>query len=182
MNNPEQEPRIYIADLSAYNNGKLHGAWTPADDEAVVWDCARQLLSTSPEPDAEEIAVHDHEGFEGYSVGEYEPIARIAQVARLIKEHGRAGAVWLNIHGTEAFDRDFNDDYIGTFDSESELEDHLYESYGFEDLMKQVHAMMSDEQAIYVQFDIEQWIHDATLGGGLYIEQDAGTLHAFWVY
>ena len=48
------EPRIYVADLAAYNNGKLHGVWVDAalelDDiqEAVV-----KMLKASPEGFAE---------------------------------------------------------------------------------------------------------------------------------
>ena len=61
MNN---EIQIYVADLAAYNNGKLHGMWidtTQSVDE--IFDIIKTLLESSPEEDAEEFAIHDHEGF-----------------------------------------------------------------------------------------------------------------------
>ena len=60
---------IYVACLAAYNNGRLHGAWidlegdTDEDDlqEGIAW-----ILATSPEPGAEEWAMHDSCGLPSY--------------------------------------------------------------------------------------------------------------------
>lgn len=54
-------PRIYVACLAAYNNGKLHGEWIDLDGTEDVPERIQEVLKTSPEPDAEEWAVHDHE-------------------------------------------------------------------------------------------------------------------------
>jgi antirestriction protein len=64
--------RLYIACLAAYNNAKLHGEWVEVsgDLEELQGEISR-ILSESPEPDAEEWAVHDHEGFGSYNVTEY---------------------------------------------------------------------------------------------------------------
>ncbi|MDT8398118.1 MAG: antirestriction protein ArdA [Pseudomonadales bacterium] len=44
------EIRIYVADLAAYNNGKLHGVWINAcDDLDDMQDQINKMLSTSPE-------------------------------------------------------------------------------------------------------------------------------------
>jgi hypothetical protein len=52
-------PRIYLACLAAYNNGRLHGAWVDADQGADhIWNELRKMLRASPEPDAEEWAIH----------------------------------------------------------------------------------------------------------------------------
>ncbi len=47
---PERAPpRIYVADLAAYNNGHLHGAWLdPSRDEDEVWEDINTMLSSSP--------------------------------------------------------------------------------------------------------------------------------------
>ena len=77
--NPEVEPRdrlrIYVASLSDYNAGRLHGAWIDAAQEPeqieaeIAW-----MLKQSPEPIAEEWAIHDHEGFGGVRLSEYEQV------------------------------------------------------------------------------------------------------------
>ena len=57
-------PRIYVACLAAYNNGELHGAWIDADQDAdAIREEIAVILTTSPEPNAEEWAIHDYEGF-----------------------------------------------------------------------------------------------------------------------
>ena len=65
------EIRIYVADLAAYNNGCLHGVWiNPCDDLEDIQSQINEMLADSLEEDTEEYAIHDHEGFEGYPVGE----------------------------------------------------------------------------------------------------------------
>ncbi len=62
------EIRIYVADLAAYNNGKLHGVWINAcDDLEVIQKQINEMLESSPERFAEEYAIHDYEGFGGYA-------------------------------------------------------------------------------------------------------------------
>ena len=57
------ERRIYVADLAADNAGKLHGRWINATtDTAAMWAEVKAMLDASPEPGAEEFAIHDHEG------------------------------------------------------------------------------------------------------------------------
>jgi len=70
-----EEIRIYVADLAAYNNGKLHGVWIDAtQDLDDIQEQINAMLEKSPEGFAEEYAIHDDEGFGGYSVGEYDGI------------------------------------------------------------------------------------------------------------
>ncbi len=57
-------PSIYVACLASYNNAILHGVWidaTQSEDEIMeeIWS----MLENSPEPNAEEYAIHDYEGF-----------------------------------------------------------------------------------------------------------------------
>lgn len=60
---------VYVACLASYNAGRLHGAWVDLEEcqdvddlqEAINW-----VLRHSPEPGAEEWAVHDSCGLPGY--------------------------------------------------------------------------------------------------------------------
>ena len=57
-------PRIYVADLAAYNSGKLHGVWIDAtEDLEDIQTQVQEMLKKSPEPFTEEYAIHDYEYF-----------------------------------------------------------------------------------------------------------------------
>lgn len=89
-------PRIYIACLAAYNNGRLHGRWIDADqppEDIHAEVCA--MLAGSPEPLAEEWAIHDYEGFGALRLSEWESFERLSAIARGIVEHGGAFSAWL---------------------------------------------------------------------------------------
>jgi len=51
-------PRVYVACLAAYNNGRLHGAWIEVTKPDVIMEHVRAMLAASPEPNAEEWAIH----------------------------------------------------------------------------------------------------------------------------
>jgi antirestriction protein len=89
--------QIYVACLAAYNNGYLHGQWIDLDETLdTVWEQVHAILKSSPIPDAEEWAIHDYEGFEGYNLGEYEGIEKAHTLAQFILEHGELGGLLLN--------------------------------------------------------------------------------------
>lgn len=55
-----QTPRIYVASLSDYNNGLLHGEWIDAGQEPdEIHEQVQAMLAESESPGAEEWAIHD---------------------------------------------------------------------------------------------------------------------------
>jgi len=56
--------RAYVADLAAYNSGRLIGAWIGLDglDADEIRTAVSAVLAASPFPGAEEYAVHDWDG------------------------------------------------------------------------------------------------------------------------
>src|SRR4051812_38892101 len=94
------EIRIYVADLAAYNSGILHGVWIDATlDVEDIQEQIDAMLKASPVADAEEYAIHDHEGFDGYSLGEYEGIQAAHDVAAFIEEYPDFGAMLISNFG-----------------------------------------------------------------------------------
>ena len=92
----KSEPKIYVACLAAYNSGRLHGAWIRANqDENAIRAEIAVMLSRSPIVVAEEYAIHDFEGFEGATVGEYTSVGAVAAMASFIVEHGELGGAVL---------------------------------------------------------------------------------------
>jgi len=82
-------PRIYVACLAAYNSSCLHGRWIDATTPDEIWEQVRAMLADSPEPDAEEWAIHDYEGFEGANLFEYASFETVCELADFIEEHGK---------------------------------------------------------------------------------------------
>ena len=89
------EARIYVASLSDYNAGRLHGRWINADQDAdEIFAEVKTMLAASPEPFAEEWAIHDYEGFHGIKIHEWESFETVSELAEAIEEHGQAFAAF----------------------------------------------------------------------------------------
>jgi antirestriction protein len=129
------EPRIYVASLSDYNAGRLHGTWINADDDPDdIQTAIVDMLAGSIEPGAEEYAIHDFEGFGPYHPHEYEPIDTVAKIARGIRDHGAAYAHWANHVGTsdpDELDR-IEDHYLGRWDSTEAFVEELLDDFGID--------------------------------------------------
>ncbi len=113
-------PRIYVACLAAYNNGILHGAWIDADQSAdELHEDVKKMLAASPEPGAEEWAIHDFEGFGELRLSEWDSFERVSVIATGIAEHGPAFSAWLSYDPErEPIDASaFEDAYRGEWDS-----------------------------------------------------------------
>lgn len=113
-------PRIYVACLSTYNKGNLHGKWIAANQAPEdVLDEIHGMLASSSEPQAEEWSIHDYDGFGSLQLGEAESLARISAIASGITEHGSAFAEWLAYDSSrEASEtKAFTDAYRGEWES-----------------------------------------------------------------
>lgn len=87
--------RIYVACLSSYNSGILHGEWITLLDDQLIWDIEisiyiqkeiDKMLKSSKMPNAEEWAIHDYDNF--IDLGEYPSIKEISSYAYAIEGHG----------------------------------------------------------------------------------------------
>ena len=127
MNN--DTPRIYVACLAAYNNGKLHGLWIDADDPEDMNDAIEKMLEKSPIPDAEEWSIHDYEGFCGMRVDECPDLEELAEHAKAIEKHGEAWAHYCSYIGNDYATLDnFNDAYCGHWDNEKAFAEDLFDN------------------------------------------------------
>lgn len=134
-------PQIYIACLSAYNNGKLHGNWVTVDGDVDDLEAAiAEVIKTSPEPDAEEWAIHSFEGWHGISISENPDLEELCTWAELIVEHGAAvGAyiAWVQDLGIGL--DEFQDRYCGHYDSPRDFalkSDEVEERYQYSEMQK----------------------------------------------
>ncbi|OFE08238.1 antirestriction protein ArdA [Rhodococcus sp. 1139] len=126
-------PSIYVASLSDYNNGYLHGQWIDARlDQSEIHEQITAMLAQSRDPGAEEFAIHDYEGFSGFEVHEYESIETVHAIAAGIDEHGEAFAAYIDLVGTEqASMNGFEDCFQGTYASLAAFVDSFVEDMGW---------------------------------------------------
>jgi antirestriction protein len=166
------EVRIYVADLAAYNNGKLHGVWIDAcDDLDSIQDQINEMLAKSPEEIAEEYAIHDHEGFEGYPIGEYEGTKEINAIACFIEEHGEVAGELLSTYNgnVEEAELAMIYNYSGQYSS---LED-------FAQKITEEASEIPENLAYYI--DYERMGRDMEMGGDIFTIQTAhDEVHIFW--
>ncbi|PPS41932.1 antirestriction protein ArdA [Chroococcidiopsis sp. TS-821] len=118
----DKTPRIYIACLEAYSKGVLHGAWLDCNQGIEnIWKGIDEVLRTSPVLGAEDWAIHSYENWQGISIGEYESIERVAELAELLQVHGRAFAAYYNYYGSDASLAGFQECYEGKYESEEDF-------------------------------------------------------------
>ncbi len=165
-------PKLYIADLAAYNNGKLHGVWIDATEDI---DCINKqiqnMLSTSPEPDAEEYAIHDYEGFGSLNISEYQSIALIQDWLCFIEEHDKLGlAVLEHFCGNiEDAHKAIENNYCGEFKSTADYAQDITEET----------TEIPENLSFYI--DYESMARDMELNGDIYtIETGYEEVHIFW--
>jgi antirestriction protein len=173
------QPRIYVASLADYNEGRLYGAWIDAaQDEDELERAVKEMLAHSPSPGAEEWAIHDYEGFGLLRLDESESFAAVAKIAKGIAEHGPAFAAWAAHVGTdsEALD-EFEDAYMGEWESAVAFAEEMLDDMGhIEEIMRNV----PEHLAPYVQIDYEGFVSDLVRNGELAtLEKPDGGVYVF---
>ena len=169
MNISHSMPRIYVACLAAYNNCYLHGAWIDVTDVETLKTEIQAMLAKSPITNAEEWAIHDYEGFESLSLGEFESLDDVVAYAEFIKEHGELGAELYNYYGDlDSAVTALEDDYHGEHDSEEDFARQLFDDCYAHELPKQL--------SYYI--DYEKFSHDLFISDYLSIEC-GGKTHVF---
>lgn len=162
-------PSIYVACLASYNNAILHGVWidaTQSEDDIMkeIWE----MLDNSPEPNAEEYAIHDYEGFGSIKIHEYESISNIVEYASFIQEHGELGLALLCDYSVDDAQTMLEDHYHGCYDSEVDFARQL-----FDDCFAH---QMPDSLICY--FDFDAFARDLFINDYCSVEFD-GQTHVF---
>jgi antirestriction protein len=171
-------PRIYVASLSDYNEGRLHGGWFDANREPEELEKEIGfMLACSPEPVAEEWAIHDFEGFGLAYISEYESLETVSRLAKGISEHGLAFAAWAAVQNNdeEALGR-FEDSYLGDWDDLEEYADEMLCGFDLEEEKK----LLPESIRPYLMLNTAAFARDLELGGDVItVKAPDGTV---WVF
>lgn len=180
--NDSPEPKIYIADLAAYNAGHLRGEWLCLCD----YQSAKQLrhdIQALLDKWAEEPLSGVCGPIEEYRIDDFEyvPSTLIPRCGGLNAEKVMAYAQLCKLEGTapakafveaefhrevtpEEWPQEFRERYLGSFSSLEEWARRHLESTGF---------FSGVPEAMACYFDFEAYARDARLGGDV-IVIDAG--------
>jgi len=171
-------PHIYAASLSDYNAGRLHGTWIDADQDVDDLGADIQaMLEASPEPLAEEWAIHDYEGFGPLPLSEYEALDTISRLGRGIAEHGMAFAHWASVASTDADELErFEDVYLGHFESIEAYADELLDDLGYPQMLEEA---IPEHMQPYVTLDVEGFARDLELSGDVTTSEGEGGVYVF---
>ena len=145
MEEVKQDSQIYVACLASYNAGRLHGEFiTPADTEEKLLVQIGKILKTSPEPNAEEWAIHDYNNFP--NLGEYPSVADIVKVREAQKEHGvNEINAFIKCHSVDDLEH-FTDSYSGEYDSFREYSDQLFDELYLHDVPEHIQSYIDYEK------------------------------------
>jgi antirestriction protein len=170
-----------LDDVWAEINAMLRASPYP-NVEVTCPDCEGKSASGSPDshcdtckgrgkvPSAEEWAIHDHEGFEGIEIGEYEAMDRVVQLANVIDSLGtdaEAFAAWWG-NGTagtdpDAWEDEFREAYRGTYRTLADYaEEVISEIYDLDKILPPI---------ISGHIDWERVARDMELGGDIWTAQ-----------
>ena len=179
------DPRIYVASLSDYNNGILHGRWIEITGHVeTMHEEIAAMLRMSPTTAkygdvAEEWAIHDYDGFGELVLGEYESLKRIAKLASGIVEHGLAFAAWMNVIGDDVGDESsgsegdreserFSEQFLGSWKSVEEYAEDLLQDMGANELLAKIPEWLQP----YLTLDTAGFARDLQLGGDVSVVEN----------
>jgi antirestriction protein len=127
----DDTPKIYVADLEAYNNGRLSGVWldlTDYSDADELMDAINDFLKTTG---GEEYAVHDYENLPSSMYSEYMGVRdfeEIYEMMDLAKENDLPLDVVMEV--VSQFNSSALNEYTGVYDSEKDFAEQLVDDLG----------------------------------------------------
>lgn len=169
-------PRIYVACLASYNNGKLHGKWIDCNIDAdYIQEKIEEILDTSTEPNAEEWAIHDYENWNGLKLYEHEDIDDLFQVAQLIGQHGKLFSELVShVGGIKHFEEAISlieQNYQGEFESLIDWAEQLLDDTG---------SLSRLPDCLKCYFNYESYANDCELSGDIFTIEINNSVHVFW--
>jgi len=151
----EQTPRIFVVCLSTYSNGKLHNTLIECDrTDDGIWVKFNAMLAKASKPRVEEWAIPDFENLLLLKTDDYDPIEQIAELARTVKERGKAFAVYCHYYGDAATPEKFQAHYLGKFKSD---EDFVYQQFSKSGKLAELEELGIVEDYINFQAITNDW-------------------------
>lgn len=154
-----ESPRIYVADLAAYNEGKLIGEWLDLSDYSSgeeVMEAINDLLkkwSEEQDVEREEYAIHDTENIPGDMISEYsgeDDFEKVVSVLTVANDRDIPFEVILKWMSDKGEDDASNaaDAYYGTYKDEEDFAYEMVEQGMISDLSQYLTISETDRRII----------------------------------
>lgn len=136
------EPKVYVACLGCYNEGRHYGRWMNADELEAQWehgdlnDDGSYPMTKCKRLHHEEWAIHDYE-YCPEITSEHPDIENLIAVMRCIEEHGQPFLEWFNLdpynrtHHADDFEQAFQEAYCGEWHSPKHFAEQMAYDWGF---------------------------------------------------
>jgi len=164
-------PRIYVADLAAYNAGHLHGRWIDLDETTTQDELQEQVDAILAEGTRlychetlsvhEEYAIHDYEGFGPIRVGEYDSLDTIVSHVERMGDEPAKFFAYVDAMGSHYADQYDPETVEGPYESEV---DYAYQwldaAIGTDDVVEWARENGMPEALTYgLKFDPEAFMY-----------------------
>ena len=153
-------PKIYVADLEAYNNGVLKGEWLDLDD----YSDADELMDAIEEVVGEnEYAIHDVEGIPSSMYSEYMGRRDFEELYEMIElANDNDLPIDVVIDAVAQYDENIVDSYNGRYDSMREFAEELADEIGIENFNNpEYYVYMTDlDRRLYAQDMADYYVED----------------------
>ena len=154
---------VYIANLNAYNDGRLEGEYAEASD----YDDLMSTVESVSNDGEDEVMIHD---YEGYNLGERSDWDKVHELSVLLDE-GPAAEVYMGHVGEDFANlENFQESYVGSYKNE---EDFAYE------WLNDTGQLSELPDWAHSYFDYEGWARNALMDSMFGYERE-GQLHVFW--
>ena len=170
-------PRAYIACLASYNNGKLHGDWIDLDSSEEIAERIQEILMNSPEPDAEEWAVHDHENCGNLSM--FAGLTELEDIQAAYKQAQEYGIEWSGYVGfCEHLGEELNTDSIAAYQERYAGSDRSLPDW-CEQFLEETGQLESLPENLRFYFNYEAFARDLEISDVFTVEH-GGEVLVFW--
>lgn len=170
------EPRIYVASLSDYSAGRLHGRWILAGYGAdEIREEIQEMLAASSVPPAAEWAIHASDGFDGLHIDEHADLEAVADAAELLDEYGAKAAQVIAYYGGLGDLDEARETLEGRYAGSAESLEDWAEEYATD---RGLVAKVPDELAPHLNF--ESYGRTFEANGDIFTVWVDGDLHIFW--
>ena len=159
------EYQIYIACLASYNSGVLYGKWIKPDkDVEELNGQIKEILKSSPMPNAEEWAIHDYDNF--HNLGEYPSLENITKIVEAYEEHGIEKInAFLTIYNVEDLEH-FEESYQGEHDTFLDFATNIFDECYLHEVPESISSYIDyDKFARDLGYDY----HAVDSSGGVYV-------------
>ena len=189
------QPRIYVASLSDYNNGVLHGVWLGADQTVDgLYEGIHEMLAASPTAErygevAEEFALHDYENFEQVQLSEYESLERVSLLGRTLaltepELRPALGHFWSRLVEEDGLRESEPERVLARFEEQFRGEYASAADYGLaflEDMGVDLDKLEGMPQGLrpYLHFDASGWVRDLELEGFISVVESKAGVYVF---